>query len=416
MLLLPQLMRIWLPDYSEATDETCQDTPRQQTPRPQIPPLILFLDGLSAAPEPDDEECKTLPCGHDVSVGSILAKCNLRGDADWSQGLHSFSCAEPDCTATVECPRIPDPRVIDGLAARLDLIQYSWNKDKPTALDLTKVTLLRDILTRIGHVDHDHDHDDPEPEPDADDPSPPSEPRQASLRRTLVQMELEAFPLMVTSRDNPPPRGTGLYCSFRDRTVRTADHAGLRYPMASPGQHCECDVPHEWARAPGSWALSPAETDFDPVEQRQRPNDDDDDDDDDDSNSKEEEEKEEKETKKEKKKKTVRFVAPVVTQVKYFEPWWCAEYRDSGRYWSAGLSQSRDASTEADDEWEVERLEDPEGWEVQVGGAGVVADEDDDDEMFDAMERANESWDDDDDDDGIEVDIMDVLGDLQGSW
>lgn len=102
--------------------------------------------------------------------------------------------------------------------------------------------------------------------------------------------------------------------------------------------------------------------------------------------------------------------------------WWCDEYRDSGRYWSTGPNRrSIDLSTSGDDDWEIERLEHPEGMAAQIskdleGDESAVVDDDDDDddvdvddsyldqmhratessndEVMDEMERTNESWND----------------------
>lgn len=167
MLLLPQLVQIWLPDDSEAHQEPNRSPLSEQTPTSQIPPLISFLEALPDAVTPDDFKGKTLPCGHVVSVPSLLACCNIFGDAVWTPGPHLFGCAEPDesCDELMEFPKLPDPRVLDGLAARLDLIQWSWSEDTPTDHDVHTVSLLRDILSNIGHVDPNSN-----PETDADSP------------------------------------------------------------------------------------------------------------------------------------------------------------------------------------------------------------------------------------------------------
>ena len=61
------------------------------------------------------------------------------------------------------------------------------------------------------------------------------------------------------------------------------------------------------------------------------------------------------------KRKTVRFVAPVVTEVQYFHRWFNDEYRDSGRYWSTGPHRkSTDLASQAEDDVEIERVEFPE--------------------------------------------------------
>lgn len=292
-------------------------------------------------------------------------------------------CAQPECNESLEFPKLPDPRVVDGLEARLDLIQWSWNKDAPTAIDINKVSALRDILSKIGHLNRD-----PEPEMAVDLPQGESNP--SSLTQTLVHMELEAYALMADTRARRaeiPPRGTQPYCTYRSYVEPTAGHSQLRYPMISPGQHCECVTPHAFQREAQTWALTPAETELNPDKAK---------------------------VEKEKKRKTVRFVAPIVTEVQYFEPWWRDEYRDSGRYWSTGPHRgSVDYSTPADDDWEIERLDHPEGLAAQIVGeleggeesdCSTAVDDDDDDNnnedgnddfLFpDGIERANETWDD----------------------
>lgn len=392
MLLLPQLTQIWLPDNNAVDYETGRDPPSEQAPSSQIPPLISFLEDLPDFLTPDEAKGKKFPCGHVVSVRSILACSNLFGDRTWTPGPYFLGCGQPECNETLEFPKIPDPRVLDGLQSRLDLIQWSWNKDTPTKGDVNTVSLLRDMLSRIGHTSRE-----PETEPDSDADQSRSEPIEPSLARTLTLMETETFGLMVLYQGKSsevPLRGSQPYCRYRDATAPAAGHPQLRYPMPSPGQYCECATPHVYQREPGSWALTPAETQSEPGEP-----------------------KAEKATG----RKTVRFVAPVVTRVRYFEPWWCDEYRDSGRYWSTGPHRrSVDLSTQADDEGEIERLEEhpegvaaevsadhpedsesdcstlagdeevPKGKEAAEGSSGdKVADED----VLDEMERANGTFD-----------------------
>lgn len=375
MLLLPQLMKIWLPDHSEPGPSPLSE----QAPRSQTPPLISFLESFPDVLTSDEARGKMFPCGHVVSVRSILACCNVFGDEPWTPGPQFWGCAQPECSDTLPFPKLPDPRVLDGLQARLDFVQWSWNKDSPTKLDINKVSLLRDMLSRIGHLSQD-------PEPEMDDDVSLGDPSEPSLMRTLVHMELEAFDLMVlnqSKRAGIALRGDQPYCRYREAKLPTAaaGRSLLRYPMLSPGQDCDCVTPHEYEREASSWALTPAETESDPDKGETS-----------------------------KKRKTVRFVASVVTDVQYFEPWWVDEYRDSGRYWSTGPHvRSVDLSTQADDEWEIERLEHPEGFV----DADEVLDEMDrayeswDDETLDEMERANESFD---------GEVMEDLEKLYESW
>lgn len=358
-LLLPQLIQIWLPDSSAARQETTRSLLSEQAPRIQVPPLISFLEGLPDFTTPDNFKGKTFPCGHVVGLGWLISYCNLFADAAWTGGPQCLGCAQPDCDELLEFPKIPDPRVVDGLAARLDLIQWSWNKDAPTEHETHTVSLLRDILSRIGHVDQD-----PEPEPGAEPPR--SEPSASSLTRTLLVLETEAATMAAHDRGHPAERGTEPYCSYRAFVEPAERRSRTPYPFPSPGQDCECVTPHDRERDPRSWASTPAETDSGPGEaargERGRA-------------------------------KAVRFVAPVVTAVRYFEPWWCDEYRDSGRYWSTGPHrQSVDRSSAADDELEVERVEYREGVAggMSVGMEGredAVSDEEDE------MGGAEDSWD-----------------------
>ena len=266
---------------------------------------------------------------------------------------------------------IPDPWVMDGMEARLDLIECSWRKDKPTDPDMKTVSLLRSILSRIGHMSRD-------PEPDRGTEPLQHEPSKSSLMQTLTHMETEASALMALTAENggksteTAVRGDEDYCSYRT-TMIWEGHSQLQYPMPSPGRECECVTPHEYQREPRSWALTPAEAEFDHNEPRDE---------------------------KVKKGKSVRFVAPVVTQVQYFVPWWCDEYRDSDRYWSQGrIRRSRDLSTSVDDDWEILRLEDPEAFAVKKAreleearseGFTIVEDE----SMLNEMDEAGDSLDD----------------------
>ena len=366
MLLLPQLVQIWLPDYSAARHENFSSPLSAHALRPRVPPLISFLVGLSDVFAPDESPGKRLPCGHVVSLRSILACCNLLGNATWTPAPHCFGCAQPDCQDTCELPRIPDPRVVDGLEARLDLIEWSWKKAKPTRPEMDVVSLLRSILSRIGHLSR-------EAETESD-----AEVLLHQLSESAL-FETEAFGLMAEHGEGSAEvaeRGTQPYCSYR-AIRQVAGYSLLRYPILSPGQKCVCVTPHEYEREARSWALTPAEiTDLD-------------------------HHNESRGNEAKKCTKTVCFVAPVVTEVRYFEPWWCDEYRDSDRYWSMGPHrQSVDFSTSADDEWEIEILENPEGLAARISRGPEDEDsdcstvvDDDDEEMVDEMVKADEPWD-----------------------
>ena len=349
-LLLPQLLEIWLPDYDydAAHHESCKTPSSEPASRLRIPPLIAFLEGL-----PDVVTAnqilpgKRFPCGHVVYLRAILACCNLLGDATWTPPPYKFGCAEPQCKDTLELPKMPDPRVLDGLAVRLDLIEWSWEINEPTKPDRDAVRLLRDILSKTGHMG-------PEPEPETHAEASQRKASEDSLKQTLVHVEIAFLAILLADdekSDDTPERGTQPYCSYRAQTVPGADPSHLRYPILSPGQECNCVTPHEYVREARLWGLTPAETPLDH--------------DDDESRDDTESEK--------KPKKTVRFAAPiVVTQVQYFEPWWCDEYRDSDRYWSKGPNQlSTDPATPEDDDWEIEMMENPALLAAEIARAGM---------------------------------------------
>lgn len=380
MLLLPKLVDFWLPDDGAARQ---QNPPSDLAPRSQIPPLISFLEGLPDVVTPDEYRGKILPCGHVVSVCSVLSLVNLFGNATWNPGRHTMTCAQPDCQESHEFLQLPNPQTLDGLEARLDLIQYSWNKDAPTELDMNTVGLLRDLLSRIGHSSN----REPEPETDAD-PSQ-SAPSEASLMQTLTHMEMDSLMVLNLEKNAETPlRGTQPYCSYRETVIPTPEQS-LRYAMPSPGQFCECVTPHDYERPPSAWALTPAETEV------------------------------ESDTEKPEKPKTVRFVDGVVTKVQYFEKWWNEEYRDSGRYYSTGPHRrSIDTSTKVEDQWEIERLDfDSEGSDCStiVEADKIleeldIADEPLDQQNLEEIEGAIESGDD---------AIMQILEEAEGandSW
>lgn len=400
-LLLPELERIWLPDHSAVHDENSSRPANEPARKLRTPPLILFLEDLPDVPTPGEfSPGKRLPCGHVVSLSSIIDGCNFFGDAIWTPGPHCLGCAEPECKDALEYPKLPDPRVVDGLKARLDLVEWSWKNVKPTKPERNVVSQLRDILSSIGHLSR-------ELEPGTDDEASRPKSSKSPLKQTLVHMEIEeAFGLLVEHGRKSakiPVRGTEPYCSYRAYRVPGA-HSQLLYPMLSPGQECECVTPHEDVREAGSWALTPAETDCDgdaPEDEKDKKRKMDSDDD-------------EPKDQKGKKRKTVRFVAPVVTEVQYFEPWWCHEYRDSDRYWSTGpYRPSVDLSTSADDDWEIELLENPDGSAAGISPrdedseCGTLVDGDDE-EVLGEMDRSSELLDEETLDE-LEDEVLDEL-------
>ena len=369
-ILLPQLVETWLPNHN-ATLQGPSTKPSEQFPASQIPPFISFLDNLPHVGARDNKD-KRLPCGHSVSLSWILEEGNFLGDTISQPGPHFLGCAQEGCNEWMSCPTILEPWALGGLEMRLTLIQWSWKKDAPTEGDRITVSLLRDILSKTGYLTQDPEPvPEPELEPKAEGQPSSSAASESSLMRTLVDVELEAFNIreqnMATSAETPfDPEEP--YCSYR---AAEPHNPSTRYPMQSLGQKCQCVMPHVFQRAPSDWGLglTPAETVSDP-----------------------------KGPKKEK-RKTVRFVAPVVTEVQYFDKWWKDEYRDSGRYWSAGPhTKSTDLATQADDDLEIERLEHPERFlgrrASEVDGPESANwfsdDEDEGDELVAEMEREME--------------------------
>ena len=380
-MLLPQLVDIWLPSHNESLRRS-STKPSAQAPALQIPPFIKFMNSLPSIRE-GDHILKRLPCDHSTDLSWILEGGNFLGGTVRQPGPHFLGCAESGCNRWISCPTIRDPWALDGLQTRLTLIQWSWNKDAPTEEDRITVSLLRDILSNIGYLTQDPEPvPAPELEPEVEGQPSSSAASESSLMQTLVDVELEAFNLreqnMAMSAESPFDSEEP-YCSYR--AAVTYDPS-TRYPMPSLGQLCQCIVPHEFIREPSEWGLglTPAETVSDP----QGP--------------------------KKEKRKTVRFVAPVVTEVQYFDKWFNDEYRDSGRYWSTGPHRrSTDLATQAEDDLEIEKLDFPEKFQLGRrasegdGSESVGWDSDDEDEdegdglveeMEREMERAGEALDD----------------------
>ena len=375
-ILLPQLVEIWLPDH-DAT-QGCSMKQSEQLTTSETPPLIRFINNLPDTGELNHRQ-KKLPCGHSVSLSSILEVSNLLGGTIGQPGPSFLGCPESRCHKWIPCPTILDPWALDGLQMRLTLIQWSWNKDAPTEGDRITVSLLRDMLSKIGYLTHDPEPvPEPEVEPEVEGQPSKNAASESSLMQTLVDVEIEAFNLKeldTAARAESPFDSEEPYCSYR---AAIPHHPSTPYPMQSLGQQCQCVIPHKLVREPSDWGLSltPAEMVSDP-----------------------------KEPKKEK-RKTVRFVAPVVTKVQYFDKWFNDEYRDSGRYWSTGPHRkSTDLATQAEDDLEIERLEFPERFRGRRAsevdgpeGANCFSDgEDESDylvaEMEREMERAGEELD-----------------------
>lgn len=353
--LLQQLLKTWHPDVKALTERT--PNVLSKTPKLHPPPLVAVLASLGDTPATAHKPAgKELPCGHRVEISSILTAANLFGDRIWGKGRGPSLLECPlGCDFHYALPVLPAPWAVDGLQARLDLIQWLWaqGKDAPDGEDVKAARILRVLLTRIGHAPRDW-------EMTASSPSGRRRLKQALEllldSDAVVEAAAAAGKAGAGARSL---RGAEPYCRFRAFKALSRQYAPYRYVAPSPGQYCRCDEPHPWSRLPREWASTPAE---DGEERRfvmAR------------SENVAERRKETKKEKTEKKKKKVRFAAPVVTRIHYFEPWWRREYRDSGRYYSKGpAGTSRDRATRVDDEREVERLESvgARGW--VLGGRG----------------------------------------------
>lgn len=326
-LLLRQLLETWYPDVKALAGRT--PNVLSKTPKLQTPPLISILARLVDAPAKAHEpEGKELPCAHRVDACSILSHSNLFGDLTWGKRRHFLVCPDPDCDTEYALPTIPAPWVVDGLEARLDLIQWAWahGRDAPNNADVKMTRVLRRILDQIGHLPRSLE-------------MTSSLPRQRRLTQTLRLLDSEGVAGAVGKIYAGPRllRGKEPFCRFRRSKAPPPGYLQLRYLAPSPGQFCICEEPH-WVRDPRAWISTPAE----------------------------DEEKREfaiawmersRKAGKFRRKKTVRFAAPVITKIRYFEPWWCNEYRDSDRYYSSGPCRpSVDPSTKVDDDKEIEKL------------------------------------------------------------
>ena len=374
-MLLPHLVEIWLPSHDASQGFSTKQS--EQLKASQIPPLIRFISNLPDVCERDQRR-KRLPCGHSVTLCWILQEGNFLGDTTSKLGPKFLGCAEEGCHKWISCPTVLDPWALDGLETRLTMIQWSWNKDAPTEGDKITVSLLRDMLSKIGYLTQD-----PEPVPETElEPELEGQPSSStasepSLMQTLADVEIAASDLKeldAETRAEYPYDSGEPYCSYR--AVIPHDPS-TPYPIQSLGQHCQCIIPHKFEREPSDWGLG-----LTPAEMVSEP----------------------KEPKKEK-RKTVRFVTPVVTEVQYFDKWFNDEYRDSGRYWSTGPhKKSTDPTTQAEDDLEIEKLDFPERF---LGRRASAVDgpegtkwssdgEDEDDglvaEMEREMERAGEQW------------------------
>ncbi|CAF9912813.1 MAG: hypothetical protein ALECFALPRED_008312 [Alectoria fallacina] len=333
--LFKQLLQIWIPDVPTLLAQRIASGTWvfQKTPKSQTPPLISVLMSLADSPATEHETAaKNLPCGHIVDVQTILSCSNLFGGLVWGQGPHFMECPQSDCDTQYALPIIPNPWVVGGLQARLDLIQWAWarSKDAPNSFDVELARILRYFLHQMGYLPQDL-----ETMPNL----PWSGPSQRRQRQMFRLLDAETVVWAQEKYYDTPRslRGTEPYCKFRLSKPPPPGYVQFKYPPPSPGQYCDCEEPHEWARGPVEWASTPAE---------------------------DEEEwgfaipRMERSAGRSKRKKTVSFAVPVITAIRYFEPWWRNEYRDSDRYYSSGSSRtSVDPSTKLDDDREIARLD-----------------------------------------------------------
>ena len=349
--LLRQLLKTWHADVQALTERTPNTL--SKPPKLQSPPLIAVLASLADSPATAHKPAgKQLPCGHRVEIYSILTSANLFGDRAWGKGgLRTASLECPSgCDVRYALPVLPAPWAVDGLQARLDLIQWAWaqGKDAPDGADVRTAKMLRTLLARVGHRAREWE-------------MTSRVPSQRRLKQALTLVEESGAVGEGVGRIQAGPRlrrGTELYCRFRPWKTVSPGYAQSKYLPPSPGQRCDCAERHKWSRGPREWASTPAEDAEErgsaeaPGENLTR-------------TGKETEEKKKKKKKEEGKK--VRFAAPIVTRIHYFEPYWRSEYRDSGRYYSKGpVTKSPDRTSRVDDEREIERLE-----SVRGRGAGL---------------------------------------------
>ena len=325
--LLQQLLMTWHLDVVGAR------TPNKLSKMQQLqtPPLIAILARLEDAPvTAHTPEGKILPCGHRVDVHLILSCSNFFGDLAWGKRGHVLECPHADCNDQYTLPMIPNPWVVDGLQARLDLIQWAWahGKDAPNYADVKTGRMLRHILNQIGHL------------PLKSESTLRVGLSQRRIRQTLRLFDTEGVTRAVENIYAGPRllRGKQPYCKFRPSKAPPPEYVQFTYFPPSPGQYCDLrEEPHRRARGPRKWASTPAEDEEEQrfiipwIEHISKSG-------------------------KSKQKKIVRFAAPVVTAIQYFEPWWRDEYRDSDRYYSSGPSStSADRSTKLDDDREIAR-------------------------------------------------------------
>lgn len=356
--LFKQLLQSWYPDIATLLDQRIlsESLVFQKTPKVQTPSLISFLMSLADAPVTEHGLAtkKLARCGHIIDVRSILTCSNLFSDLGCGKGPSFLYCSQPNCDTRYALPIIPNPWVVDGLQTRLDIVQWAWarSKNAPTNADVNLGKVLRYILDQVGRLPRDLERT---------SSLPWNGPSQRRHRQALRLLEAETVVLGEDSLYKGPSllRGRKPYCKFRPSKAPPPGYLQTKYCRPSPGQNCSCAQPHRSAREPWEWASTPAEDEEDwesavpliensgtsirrsdfrhaapfSFGRNMLPL----------ANGRGKTGK--------KQKKTVRFVAPVITDIHYFEPWWRREYRDSDRYYSSGPSRtSTDRSTKVDDD------------------------------------------------------------------
>ena len=316
--LLLQVMNTWHPDVIALAGRS--KTKLSKTPKLQTPPIITMLTHYPDAPIIDDQpDGKVLPCGHRIDVISILTQGNLFGDQRWGRGIH-LHCEHRHCTKRYALPMIPSPSVVSGLEARLDLIEWICERDKhtPEQMDVKMVRTLRGILKEIGSAPR---------SPETTSSSSWSGERR--LRQTLKLFEKEGLAGATGKIYTGPSlfRGAEPYCEWRRSRVPRPGCEQRKYHSPSLIRYCECKERHK-ARKPRDWKSTPCEDKEESRFEIQRI------------------ERESGKSRRQKKKKTVRFAAPVISGMQYYQP----------HSWVA-CERSTDPSTERDDDREIARLD-----------------------------------------------------------
>ena len=321
--LLLQVMDTWHPDVIALAGRS--KSKLSKTPKLQTPPIIAMLthypDALIMDNQPDG---KVLPCGHRIDVQSILTQCNLFGDQRWGRGNH-LHCEHRNCNQRYFLPVIPSPRVVSGLEGRLDLIEWICERDKhtPEQMDMDMVRTLRRILREIGYVPR-----------NVETTSGSSWSRERRLRQTLKLFGKEGV-AGATGKLNTDPsllRGAEPYCEWRPPKKPRPGYEDRKYHAPALRRYCECEERHK-RRKPRDWISTPCEDEEEPRFALQRI-------------ERERNEREGGRPGRQKRKKTVRFAAPVITRIEYYQP----------HSWVA-CERSTDPATKKDDDREIERLE-----------------------------------------------------------